>query len=153
MSNPPTFVWGLLYLRRYVLGWLDKILGAVEIGADAIERLTGRSPEREAEPPAEWWAIRDRIPEFDLERDIPQIGSLPPDEPPPLTSYEKLVEEMRLDDGNQRIAKWALFAGWFDMDREPDERVIARRLFFEETGMEKQSFPWHAWREWYASAA
>lgn len=138
------------------MGWLDRIFNAVE---GIVDRLTGR----EDEPPLSFpqvpepsfddleQLIKDKVVPFDFDRDIPEIGSLPPDEPAPLTDYDTMADEMELDD--QPIAKWALYAGWFDMDRDTDERVIARKLFFDETGMEKRSFPWHAWREWYANAA
>lgn len=139
------------------MGWLDRIFNAVE---NIVDRLTGREDEPSdtvipgvvdaATQELEDW-IKENTEPFDFERDIPAIGSLPDPEPEPVTDLDRMITEMGLE--NERIAKWALEAGWFDMDREPDERQAARKLFFDYTGMETRSFPWHAWREWYASAA
>ena len=65
-------------------------------------------------------------------------------------TYQNMIDDMAIRDP---FAMDLLWQGWFNDDIDTDERVEAREMFFDYTGMGTYDFDWDQWREWYGEAA
>lgn len=87
---------------------------------------------------------------FDFSFVPPEESGIPPEESSG-NAFLDMGYEMGID--SDEFAMDMLYAGWFDLDADRDDRMDARAAFFDYMGWDEWQFDWDDWRDWYESTS
>lgn len=87
---------------------------------------------------------------FDFSFVPPEESGIPPEESSG-NAFLDMGYEMGID--SDEFAMDMLYAGWFDLDADRDDRMDARQAFFDYMGWDEWQFDWDDWRDWYESTS